>query len=304
MIESGTHTPGVSVAEWRLPPHTALRFELPAPELRGCVADYHVLDSEGPEAEGAVSWLLPAWPAIRVILTDRPIRLTVGNRRYDPLPTASLYGTTSRVMEMVSNGGVTVGVGLRPAGWARLFGEGADRFRDRVVPLAELMDPVLVCDLVERLRASDQGPAVKGILDGFLAAALGPPHPEEERIARLSALVADEEVADLVTASERAGIGADALRRLSVRYFGFPPKTLFIRTRFLRSLVRMMAAGPDADYSKVGAGYHDASHFLRDADRFLGMTPRRFLRHYENPYPRAVLRARMLVAEAARRVGG
>lgn len=298
MIESGTHTPGVDARDFGLPPHTALRYELPAPELRDCVADYHVLDSEGPEVEGAFNFLLPSWPAIRLILTDRPMSLTIGRRSCGVLPREALYGTTSQSMRMVTNGGVTIGIALKPLGWARLFDRRADLFRDRVVPLGEVMGQRHVTELVARLRASDQGPAVKGVLDDFLHDRLGPPHAEEEAIRRLTALINDDETFDLATACERSGLQPATLRRVSLRHFGFPPKILLIRTRFLRSFVRIMMEG--GDYSSIAPGYFDASHFLRDAHRFLGMTPKQFLQQAQNPYAQAVLRARALVTAADR----
>ena len=302
MIESGSHVPGVDAAQFGLPPHTALRIELPSPALRPFLADYHVLDSEGPRAEGAETWMLPAWPAIRIILTDRPISLRLGRRTYDPLPVASLYGTTSRAMRMTTHGGVTVGIGIKPLGWARFFAAKADLFRDQVVPLARVMAPRLVDELVEALGASDQGPAVKPLLDEFFERLCGPPGPDEPLIRRLSALIADDETHDLATACGRIGIAPPALRRLSARYFGFPPKTLLIRTRFLRSLLRMMAEGDELDYGLIAPTYHDASHFLRDSDRFLGMTAKRFAR-IDNQYLKAILRARTVVARAAKADG-
>ncbi len=299
MIESGSHVPGVDAADFGLPPHTALRIELPSPALRPFLADYHVLDSEGPHAEGAETWMLPAWPAIRIILTDRRIALRLGRRVYDPLPVASLYGTTSRAMRMTSHGGVTVGIGVKPLGWTRFFPAKADLFRDQVVPLGKVMNPKLIDELVGALRESDQGPEVKPLLDAFFERLCGPPCPDEPLVRQLSALIADEETHDLTTASARIGISTAALRRLSGRYFGFPPKTLLIRTRFLRSLLRMMAEGDHLDYGLISPTYHDVSHFLRDANHFLGMTPRRFAK-IDNPYLKAILRARRVVAEAAK----
>lgn len=299
MIESGTHTPGVDTRDFGLPPHTALRYELPASELRDCVADYHVLDSEGPGVERAVNFLLPSWPAIRLILTDRSIALQVGRRVYDPLPRYALYGTTSQAMRMTSNGGVTIGIALKPLGWARFFDRRADMYRDRVMPLADMMAPYVVTELAARLHASDQGAAVKGVLDEFLAGRLGPPHPEEAEIRALTALVNDDETFDLADACERTGMSQATLRRVAIRHFGFPPKMLLMRTRFLRSFMRMLMGG-DLNYASVAPGYFDASHFLRDANRFLGMTPKRFMERMENPYAQAVLRARALVTAADR----
>lgn len=294
MIESGTHTPGVSAADFRLPPNTALRFERPDPQLAGYISNYHVLDSEGPEVQGSVQYVLPSWPAIRIVLAEHPIDLTIGNRRYEPLPVASLYGTTTRAMRMTTHGGVTIGAGISPLGWSRLFKEPAERFRDRIVPLDTVIDPVLLNPLIATLAASDRGPAVKAILDDFFLANMGPPNRHEPALRALMRLIQDDRTEDLISAAERIGIDPSRLRRLSTRHFGFPPKTLLIRTRFLRSFLKMHAARDHADYSLIADTYCDASHFLRDARRFLGMTPRQFMA-MDTAYLDATLRAYALV---------
>ena len=56
----------------------------------------------------------------------------------------------------------------------------------------------------------------------------------------------------------------------------------------------MYAAGGEADYSLRSHSYFDVSHFLRDADEFLGTTPRRFMAR-QTPYLRYLLRARTAV---------
>jgi AraC-like DNA-binding protein len=301
MIESGSSTPGVDPATFGLPAHTAVRYERPAAGLREAMISYHVLDSEREHQYGRSQWLLPTWPSIRFILSPDPILLTIGSRRYDPIPAAALYGTTSKAMRMTSHGGVTIGVDLTPIGWARLFRQRADELRDRVVPLDTLLPPAWVQSLMQRLRASDQGAGVKPVLDEAFATVLGPPRRDEPQIRALARLIAEERTHDLTAAAEELGMSPTALRRLSTRYFGFPPKTLLIRTRFMRTLVRMLLAGEQADYSFMPPSYFDASHFLRDAARFLGMTPRRFLQE-PHEYLVACLRARAAFIAAVKAV--
>lgn len=298
MIESGTHTPGVSAADFHLPPNTALRFERPDPRLAGYITNYHVFDSEGPEVQGAIQYMLPSWPAVRIVLAEKPIHLTIGDTRYEPLPVASLYGTITRATRMTSHGGVTIGAGISPLGWARFFRAPADRFRDRVVPLETVMDPAVIGPLVATLAASDRGPAVKAILDDFFLANMRPPSRHEPALRALMRLIRDDRTQDLTSAAERSGIDPSRLRRLSTRHFGFPPKTLLIRARFVRSFLRMHAARDHADYSLIADSYCDASHFLRDAKRFLGMTPRQFLA-MDTSYLDATLRAYALVVRAS-----
>ncbi|MGH6617061.1 hypothetical protein [Sphingomonas sp.] len=294
MIESGTHTPNVSVESFGLPPHTALRYERPDPRLAAYLTDYHVLDSDESGVGTNIEWMLPSWPAIRVILADNPIALTIGGTTYDPMPEAALYGTTSKAMRVRTAGGVTIGAGITPLGWSRLFRGPADQYRDRIVSLDTVMPAGVVEELVSRLRASDQALDVKDILDRFFLNHMGPRDRNEGEIRALMALIVDDATQDLSTAAARIGIDARRLRRLATRHFGFPPKTLLLRARFLRSFLKMFAIRDHADYSLIATTYHDASHFLRDANRFLGMTPRRFMA-MKTPYLDAVLRARAAV---------
>jgi hypothetical protein len=301
MIESGTLTPGIAAELFGLPEGTALRMERPDAALEPFFSDYHALDSVMPPGEVQAAYMLPSWPAVRFILAPRPIVVSIGDAVYDPMPVAGLYGTSSRALLWTNGGGVTIGASVTPLGWARLFAQPASRFRDRVVPLDEVMPRALVAEAVERLRASDMACDVKPILDSVLSRAIGPPTRYDADIAAIVALLADPATVDLTSAAGRFAIEPVRLRRLSNRFFGFPPKTLLMRTRFLRSFLKMLMVqggndGP-VDYSLIDDSYFDVSHFLRDSDRFLGMTPRRFLA-LENDYLRAAVRARQLVFAA------
>ena len=298
MIESGSHVPGVRAADFALPPNTALRYELPDARLRPYISDYHVLDSVEASHDGTLEWMLPAWPAIRFVLADRRMSLTIGNRAYDPHPVAALYGTTTRAIRVNAHGGVTIGANIGPLGWSRLFRAPASSFRDRVVPLDEMMPPGAVAEVIEALRASDRGPAAKAILDPFFLDMLGPRSRDEPLIAALADLIGDADTNDLPTAAAASGISPAALRRLSTRYFGFPPKTLLNRARFMRAFLKMKMGGLSEEQVIAGQ-YYDSPHFLRDSYRFLGMTPRRFMA-LDTPYLDAALRARRLVLRAAR----
>jgi hypothetical protein len=298
MIESGTSIAGVDPRNWALPAGTALRIELPAPDLRAFVTEYYVLDSDPQLHAGAVSYPLPSWPMIRITLTPDLVSLRLGPRSYDPLPRAALWGTTTRAMQTTTYGGVTVGVGITALGWSRLFTISADKVRDQVVPLSTLLPNTAVAALVEQLRTADLVTDLAPILDAFLRAHLLPPTPHDEAIRRLIDLINDEQTEDIASASVRLGLAPAALRRLSIRFFGYPPKLLLVRARFMRSLVRMMLANNGADYTSIAPTYFDKSHFLRDARRFLDTTPRRFMQR-DNPYVLAVMRARRDVARAA-----
>lgn len=294
MILSGTHKPGVDPELFAPQRNTALRFEVPDPRVVDYVTDYYVYDSEGPEVEGAVSFSMPGPANLRFFMDERPVTVTIGNRLYAPTPHAALYGPTTRALKVESFGGVTIGMGISALGWARLIDQPANRYRDRIAPMADALPPATVTALQERLRASDRALDVKPILDAFFLERLGQPHPEEPVIRTLAALIVDESVPDIAVIAERAGVSPQRLRQTALRFFGFPPKRLLRRARFLRSLLRMYEAGDEADYSLISGSYFDVSHFLRDAEEFLGTTPRRFMAQ-QAPYLRQILRARTAV---------
>ncbi len=291
--------PGVDPAHFRLPALTALRYEIPADELTPFIADYHALDSIRIPGELPAEHMLPNGPAIRIITADHRMDLAIGDEAARPLPPAAFYGATSRSAEMgVGSGGVTIGMNLTPAGVARLGRIDAHAMRDRVVPLDTILDPGFVAELTDTLRQSDQGPAVKAILDAAMRPLLARPHPRERDILRLSALLATQGIATVAEARERLGMQQRPLERLAKHHFGFSPKLLLRRARLLRSIVALKQAGPPFDLSLIDPDYHDHSHFIRDAHRFLGMAPMRFLK-LPNHYLDAALRARAIVRGAA-----
>lgn len=294
MIESGSHRPGVFARDFGLPDHTALRYEQPAPALRELLPSYAVLDSEEGFAHTDESWMLPSWAMIWIILAEAPISVSVGNRHYSKLSTAILYGVTSRAMPVISNGGVTIAIDISPLGWARFFRESAETLRDRITPLEEVLPAELVEELVHRLYYSDRALEVKGILDDIFTRALPPEHRDEPLIADIMKIVTAKGTTDLRAAATQIGIQPLKLRRLSQRYFGFPPKILLMRARFLRVFLEMMISPDHAHEAVLTSVYFDRSHFLRDAKRFLGMTPRQFM-DMNVEYLTAALRARRLV---------
>ena len=191
---------------------------------------------------------------------------------------------------------MSVVVELTPRGWARLFDASAVSLRDRIVPLAELRDPAWSADLLARLNGCGDGLEVKRILDRFFTDDLPPASEQDDRIARIEQLLSAEgQSGNVLEWPVDTGLGShQTLARVCERCFGFPPKLLQRRRRFLNVLTAMLLATEPVDFGIVPPGYHDVPHFLRDARHFLGMTARQF---WAMPmaYLRAALRARMAV---------
>lgn len=297
-FEGGTNSDGVPGDVFAMPPGMTIRYDKPAADLLDFITGYHVYGVAGVAAKAQTDWFLPGTANVRIAIDAGPIGVTIGRRTVDPVPQASLYGPTSTALKAVTHGGILVGFGVSALGWNRLFRRPAGDFRNRIVPLHEMMGREFVGQLVARLSASDRGADVAPVLDDMLRARLGPPHPDEPHVRQLMSLILDDGPDDIFGVAAQMGIPTHALRRLAVRHFGLPPKLLLMRARFLRSFLRMFRSGDVTDYGVIDGSYFDVPHFLRDANKFLGMTPRRFIA-LETPFLNGSIRARAAVLGAA-----
>ena len=270
-----------------------LRYEEPAEPLRRHFTSYFVMAS----TEGVAApreWVLPAWGMIWIMLDPTAVRVEIGNRRYAGLASSVLYGVTSRAMAVDATGSIMVGMDVSPLGWARLFGRTAEGLRDRIVPLVDMLPADFVEELYLSLMASDRGRDVKAVLDRLFLPLMATPHPDEESIIELLRLLGDDRFTDVTTAARAYGLNPRSTARLARSFFGFPPKTLMMRTRFLRALVPLLDGGNRSADDAVLTGYYDQSHFNKDAMRYLGMSPQRYI-DLPQSYAAAARRGRQAV---------
>ena len=251
----------------------SVRFHLPAQPLRQAISTYYSVTV--PDAAGTVEDLLhPEWANIRFILGGR-WSATLGEQHVDPVPEAVLVGPTSRSVRIRGTGPTeTFGVGVLPLGWAQLVGGDASAFADRIVPLTAVFGPD-AGQLVEGLRAcpADERPA---FLDRFFLARLEQRPAASDRIAKAHNLLVDPEIDTAEAFASRLRISPRHLERICRRAFGFPPKLLLRRQRFLRTLSQMRDHLDRPWAELIDAGYHDQPHFIRDFHRFMGMSPSRY----------------------------
>jgi AraC-like DNA-binding protein len=281
-----------------MPAGMAIRYDRPDAALVDYVTGYHLYAAHGPAAMGMENWFLPGTANVRVTLDAGPIAVSIGRYHCDPLPVAALFGPTSHAIHTRTNGGIMIGFGISALGWSRFFTGVAGTYRNRIVPLGEAASQGFSRRLVATLAAVGDEHGVKPALDAFLLAEIGVPSPDEELIRQIARMVIDDLPGGVAAVSRTTGVPQDALRRLCNRHFGFLPKTLLIRARFLRSLVPLIEARGPIDYTNIDPGYVSASHFLRDAHAVLGTTPRRFL-HAQTEFLVASLRARAAVLGSA-----
>lgn len=244
--------------------------------------------------DGYQDAFLPSWATIRITLDEAaPWSVRIGNRVFEPVPVASFFGPTSLAGYALSRGGTLLGVGLKPFGWTQLFGGDVSRYANRVVSLESLDNGALAL----RHALADGGDVVT-VFSQWLEARLQRRPPADPRIAQLTAMLEDPATTRIETMAEALEMAPRALAAMTRFNFGFTPKLLLRRTRFLRALSGILTRPEDSALLLEQAGYWDRSHFLRDSHLFLGCSVRDFLRR-RGPLNQMALGAREKALGAA-----
>lgn len=227
-------------------------------------------------------YLHPEWAAMR-FTQGRPPIAAVGPGDLRNQWSFVVSGPNSRSIRFRLHKSRIWGLGVLPAGWARFIDaparDLADRTEDgmahpafrRFAPIQSMAQDTSLSrdEIAERINA-------------YLLSQLGPPSPHEDLVAACHAALRDAEVASVAQLGDRLGLSARSLERLCARYFGFPPKLLLRRQRFLRSLAQFTLNAGSSWSSALDGQYYDQAHFVRDFKAFMGMTPRQYA---EMPHP-------------------
>ena len=226
--------------------------------------------------------LHPEWAALRFTEGPAPIAC-VGTGEMVPQWPFVANGPTSKAIQFGVTRSRVWGLGLQPAGWSKFVPQPANSLSDRTVDGSgheafALFTPIL--ELVDS-AAGDADRIATGIND-FLMQYAGRPVPHERQIFACQQALRDPDIANVGELGDRLGVSERSLERLCGRYFGFPPKLLLRRQRFLRSLAQFMR-DPDRTWSKAIDGqYYDQAQFVRDFRSFMGITPSEYA---DTPHP-------------------
>ena len=257
----------------------SVRVYLPAPPLRAYVTFYYFVEAFGPLTD----FLYPEWGNVRLsVAGDWTV---VNDPRDGDAPSGRLlFGPADRRGKIVTGGGRTVGFGLTPLGWNRLICSDAGEMANRVREIGDELGVDLM-KLQSEFKADRHDEAGVARFDAVLQALLArraPNHPlvlSIDRVLRLRPV-------DVLSFADEVGVAPRTLHRLCLRAFGFPPKRLLRRQRFLETL-GVIRVTPGASFGELmGQDYHDQSHFNRDFRDFMGMTARDYAQT-----PRALMQA-------------
>ena len=257
------------------------RFILPAQPLRRYISAYYFLNTS-PDKTEQEDLLYPEWATVRFTLQGKATGNTVGLAPLD-IPADSITGPTGRAALLRFRNVVVVGFGLLPLGWYRMIGCPADRWADKVSAVDAAPEFGQIAQLRREIKGLSDPEQIAALCDHILLNAADHADPLEADIIVMHQAIGDPDVSNVADLARATGIPTQRLERLSRRIFGFPPKLLLRRQRFLRTLANVMEH-PDLNWSGALDGhYFDQAHFNREFQTFMGMSPGQYL-----AMPRAV----------------
>ncbi len=276
-----------------------IRFALPSEALKPYVTTYYYTEVVAcPDALHVEDRLHPEWANLRFVGRDRA-HCAISGAAFETVPEFSVTGPTSCSPSFRMASGRSWGIGLMPLGWAALFAARASDYADRVVDGTS--DPAFKAfgPLAESLAQSSGDFAKElALIEAHMEALPLRETNDMVAIRRVNAALVDPKMAMVSDLADHVGMNVRSLERLSKRAFGFTPKLLLRRQRFLRSLAQFMLDPSLKWLSTLDEQYHDQAHFVRDFKRFMGIAPTDYAK-LDKPILMAAAQARMAIAGEA-----
>lgn len=277
-----------------------VRFFMPSPRLAPYISTYYLTEVDIPSGETITDWLHPEWANLR-IAAKPGVASAIGTQPMRPAPRIIASGPSSYTTKFSTGPNRIWGIGILPLGLAQFIDAPAARFSDASCDAA--LEPAFagLVPLAETLFGPEPDPAGEAArIDAFLLALLDSRGPvaDAERIRAINAALLDSSTRTVGEFAERLEMSSRSLERLSRRAFGFAPKLLLRRQRFMRSLAQFMLDPSLSWIETLDWHYVDQAHFVRDFKRFMGMSPSQYAA-LDHPVLSAAAKARLAAAGAA-----
>lgn len=253
-----------------------VRFYPPPEDLNGYFTTFYVTDIDPGDAGVVRDCLHPEWAGMRFFHPSGPEAWTDAGLRVSET-NFHASGPTSHPIHFAMGKSRLWGFGLLPLGWARFVGQSADAFANVICngydnPACATFVPLARTIFGQEI---DEAKELQRIVS-FFRTLKAKPLADEKRIVAIHAALVDPEVVSVGDLVERVAASQRTIERLCHRHFGFSPKLLLRRQRFMRSLAQFML---DPSLKWIGAmdqNYHDQAQFVRDFREFMGISPREY----------------------------
>lgn len=247
------------------------RFHQPPSEFDGCFTTFYHLDLEVADGATLKDALLPEWANIRFFAGAHPTarmgEYEVGGARFNAT------GPSSRPCEFELGTSRMWGIGFLPLGWARFFDADASDLKN--VACNGATHPAFAKFDVLSDVLCDPDASIETQLEALTDTMrhLMRPHRDEPKIIRVNDALVAGSFTGVGELADACGMSIRTLERVCGRYFGFTPKLLMRRQRFMRSLTSFMLHQGTRWTEVMDADYHDQAQFTREFHEFMTMNP-------------------------------
>lgn len=267
-----------------------VRFAPPSADLAPYLGGFYRYDTSVIPGSTHEEVFLPSWGHIRMLNPGAQWSMKIDQTIFSPIPRLALFGPTAHAGTSPIVDGQLFGVSLSPRGWARLIRKSACPLADRIVPFDGLLPALareLATDTASDLSFEDQTAHFQSVLQERIEAT----RPEPEEVGLIEAILLDSDIVTVAEAQDAAAMPDWKFTRFVRQHFGFPPKLLMRRARFMRTILKIRATNNTSWANLVDPAYSDQSHFIRDCHDFMGMTPGQFSARFQ-PLAHAAFDAR------------
>jgi AraC-like DNA-binding protein len=255
----------------------------PAPEdLRRYFTTFYVAVFDPATEEGLCDALQPEWAGLRFFEDRGPEAWIEGGARLSDVKFFA-SGPSSRPIHFNMPRTRMWGIGLLPLGWARFVRQSASDWANVICDGASDPRMASFLPLANSVFGAEQDEAAElERIIAFFRNIAAPPPVDEKRIVAVHSALVDENLTSVSQLVQRVAASQRTVERICARHFGFSPKLLLRRQRFMRSLSHFML---DPSLKWIGAmdsHYHDQAQFVRDFREFMGVSPRAYA---STPHP-------------------
>jgi AraC-like DNA-binding protein len=254
-----------------------------SPELQRYFSALYCYKITAPDGAGASDCIYPDWAGLHFNAHGATSQVSIGDGPQHRCAAFAANGPTSRAMCLQTQNSQSWSLALNPLGWSRFADGPASEVANAMVDGSSHSTFARLAPILEIVRdgvGDDDGTARR--IESFLCEIRQTRSNHEPQIAAMHDGLRDPAIGDVEALVERVGVSRRTLERLSARYFGFPPKLLLRRQRFVRSLGKF-TIDPNRNWSaSLDGHYVDQAHFVRDFRSFMGMTPSEYA---QMPHP-------------------
>jgi AraC-like DNA-binding protein len=266
--------------------------------LRRFFTSFYYTEITPPPGETVTDFIQPEWANLRFFSGALPQAETRDGTRVTGTPFTAT-GPSCRTVRFEVGATRVWGIGLLPLGWAKFVRADAAQVADLLADGNEHPVFTQFAAISQTLFGPEEDVAAEcARIGAYFLARIDEPVVDEDRIVAIHEALIDPEIVTVSALVERTGGTPRTIERLCRRTFGFAPKLLLRRQRFMRSLAQFMA-DPSMRWSgAIDGSYFDQAQFVRDCKQFLGMTPSQYAA-LDKPVLAAVMRERARTAGAA-----